>query len=126
MKFYILIVELILIVIPLGMIILEIFLSFNKIKGDTISGILNRWAYGRSFFITLAWGIVTGHLFLGSKEPWLKNNVVSVLVVAALALIAYLIGRKLKSEKMNWLTQAAILVVGTIIGHFVWSMNDYN
>lgn len=126
MQTYITIVELILIVIPLSMIILEVFLSFNKIKGDTISGIISGWAYGKSFFITLAWGIVTGHLFLGAREPWLKDNTISVIVVAVLAIIAAVIGRKMKSKKITRLAQAGILVTGMIIGHFIWSMNDYN
>jgi hypothetical protein len=126
MQIYITIVELILIVIPLSMIILEVFLSFNKIKGDTISGIVNGWAYGKGFFITLAWGIVTGHLFLGAKVPWLKDSTISVILVAVLAIIAALLGRKMKSKKITRLVQAGILVAGTIIGHFIWSMNDYN
>lgn len=126
MHIYLRTVELILIIIPLGMIILETFLSFNKIKGDTISGVINRWAYGKSFFITLAWGIVTGHLFLGAQNPLLKNNTTSVIVIAGIALIAGLIGWKMKSQKTNWLFQAILLVSGAILGHLIWSMNDYN
>ena len=125
MHVYSIAVELILIFIPLGMIILEIFLSFNNIKGDTISGIINRWAYGKSFFITLTWGIVTGHLFLGSKKPLLEDNTISVIVVAVLALVAGLIGWKMKASKTNYLFQAALLLVGLVLGHLLWSMNDY-
>lgn len=125
MHVYIKTVELILIIIPLGMIILEAFLSFNKIKGDTISGIIHHWAYGRSFFITLTWGIVTGHLFLGSKNPILKDNTISVIVVAVLAIIAGLVGWKMKTNRTSKLIQAALLIVGLILGHLLWSMNDY-
>ena len=114
------------IVIPLGMIILETFLSFNNIKGDTISGIIHRWTYGKSFFIALAWGIVTGHLFLGSKSPLLKDNVLSVVAVALLVVTAALIGCQMKWNKTNRLFQAIMLVSGTVIGHFIWSMNDFN
>lgn len=126
MQIYIRAVELILIIIPLAMLILESFLSFNNIKGDTISGIINRWAYGRSFFITLAWGIVTGHLFLGAQKPLLKDNTMSVVVVALLAVVAALIGCQMKWKKTNWLFQAIILISGAVIGHFIWSMNDFN
>jgi len=125
MNIYVTTVEVILIVIPLSMIILEAFLSFNQIKGDTISGIIHRWAYGRSFYITLTWGIVTGHLFLGSKNPILKDNTISVIVVAVLALIAGLIGWKMKANRTNKLFQATLLIVGLILGHLLWSMNDY-
>ena len=125
MNIYVTTVEVILIVIPLSMIILEAFLSFNQIKGDTISGIIHRWAYGRSFFITLTWGIVTGHLFLGSKNPILKDNTISVIVVAVLALIAGLIGWKMKANRTNKLFQTTLLIVGLILGHLLWSMNDY-
>ena len=125
MHVYITIVELILIIIPLGMIILEVFLSFNNIKGDTISGIINRWAYGRSFFITLTWGIVTGHLFLGSKKPLLEDNTISVIVVAILAIVAGLIGWKMRAKRTTYLFQAALLIAGMLLGHLLWSMNDY-
>lgn len=118
-------VELILIIIPLLMIILEVFLSFNDIKGDTISGIIHRWAYGKNYFITLMWGIVTGHLFLGSKNPILENNTVSVIVVALLALAVAILGWRVKFSKNNYIFQAALLIVGLVLGHLLWSMNDY-
>jgi len=126
MNVYVLVAESILLIIPLGMIILEGFLSFNNIKGDTITGILNGWAYGKNFFITLAWGILTGHFFLGSKVPLIKDNSMSVVIVALLAVTAALIGCSMKWKKTNWLFQLAVLITGTIIGHFIWSMNDFN
>ena len=107
------------------MIILETFLSFNNIKGDTISGIINRWAYGKNYFITLMWGIVTGHLFLGSKNPILEDNTVSVIVVAVLAIIVAILGWKVKFSKNNYIFQAALLIIGLVLGHLLWSMNDY-
>jgi hypothetical protein len=105
-------------------IILEIFLSLNDIKGDTISYIIRAWAYSRNFFIMLAWGIVTGHLFLGAKEPWLRDNTLSVIVVALFVCIAALVGCKLKSVKLNKTIQLILFIVGVFIGHFMWSMND--
>ena len=125
MENYLKAVELILIVIPLIMMALEAFLSFNDIKGDTISGIINRWAYGKNYFITLMWGIVTGHLFLGSKNPILEDNTVSVIVVAVLAIIAAILGWKIKFKRNNYIFQAALLIIGLALGHLLWSMNDY-
>lgn len=125
MQIYITIVEVVLIVITLAFLILEVILSLNNIEGDTISGIISEWAYGRNFFITFAWGIVTGHLFLGSKSPLLKDNVMSVVVVALLACIVVIVGCKRKSSNITRLFQAIILISGIVIGHFTWSMNDF-
>ena len=122
---YVLVAESILIVVPVAMIILELFLSFNKVKGDTISGILTSWAYGKSFFITLSWGILTGHFFLGSKYPLIANNTISVVVIAVLLIVVGVFGpRLLKREKTTWMFQMAMLIAGTLIGHLLWSMND--
>lgn len=125
LQIYITIVEVILIVITLSILILEVFLSLNNIEGDTISGIISEWAYGRNFFITFAWGIVTGHLFLGSKSPLIDDNFMSVLVVVILACITVIVGCKRKSAKVTWVIQAILLISGAIIGHFTWSMNDF-
>lgn len=125
MQIYITIVEVVLIVITLAFLILEVILSLNNIEGDTISGIISEWAYGRNFFITFAWGVVTGHLFLGSKSPLLKDNVMSVVVVALLACIVVIVGCKRKSSNITRLFQAIILISGIVIGHFTWSMNDF-
>jgi hypothetical protein len=113
-----------LVIATLGFIIFEIILSLNNTEGDTISFIIRGWAYSRNFFVTLAWGIITGHLFLGSKSPLITDNTISVVVAALLACIAALIGCKLKSVKINRLVQLILFVGGTIIGHFMWSMND--
>ena len=126
MNTYVIIAESILILVPLGMLILEGFLSFNNIKGDTISAILNGWASGKNFFILLAWGILTGHFFLGSKAPLIKDNTMSVVIVALLTVTAALIGCSMKWTKTSRLFQLAILIVGIIIGHLTWSMNDFN
>lgn len=124
MDIFVITVSAILIIVSLGMLILEIFLSLNDIEGDTISVIIRGWAFSRNFFITLAWGMVTGHLFLGSKSPIIEDNTLSVVVVALLASVAALIGCKLKTFKINTVIQLILFVGGAIIGHFIWSMND--
>jgi hypothetical protein len=124
MDIFVFSVEALLIIVPLGMLVLEIFLSLNDIEGDTISGIIKDWAYSRSFFVTLAWGIITGHLFLGSKSPLITDNVLSVVVVALLVCVAIIIGCKLKSVKINRIVQIFLFVSGALIGHLCWSMND--
>ena len=124
MNIFVIIVEAVLIIVIAGMLILEVILSLNDIEGDTISAIIRSWAYSRNFFITLAWGMVTGHLFLGSKSPLIADNTLSVVVVAFLACAAVIIGCKLKLVKINKVIQLSLFVAGTIIGHFIWSMND--
>lgn len=44
-------------------IVVDLFLAFNNIKEDTISEVLQNWAYSRFFVITWAWGVLAGHLF---------------------------------------------------------------
>lgn len=124
MNVFIVIVEAILIIVILGMLTLEIILSLNDIEGDAISVIIRGWAYSRNFFITLAWGIITGHLFLGSKSPLIADNALSVVTVALLACVAAIIGCKLKAVRISKLVQLTLFLVGAIIGHFIWSMND--
>lgn len=124
MDIFVITVSAILIIVSLGMLILEIFLSLNDIEGDTISVIIREWAFSRNFFITLAWGMVTGHLFLGSKSPIIEDNTLSVVVVALLVSVAALVGCKLKTFKINTVIQLILFVGGAIIGHFIWSMND--
>ena len=124
MNLFVIIVEAILLIVILGMMTLEIILSLNDIEGDSISVIIRGWAYSRNFFITLAWGIVTGHLFLGSKTPLIADNALSVVTVALLACVAAIIGCKLKAVKISRLIQLTLFVVGAAIGHFIWSMND--
>jgi len=124
MNVFVVIVEAILIIVILGMLTLEIILSLNDIEGDAISVIIRGWAYSRNFFITLAWGIITGHLFLGSKSPLIADNALSVVTVALLACVAVIIGCKLKAVRISKLVQLTLFLVGAIIGHFIWSMND--
>ena len=126
MNIYILTAELVLLLVPVGMLILEVFLSFNNIKGDTISQTIQKWAYDKNYFITLAWGIVTGHLFLGSANPVLVDNTMSVVVVALLTVATALIGCATKLRGNHWLFQLCLLIAGTGIGHLIWSMNDFN
>ena len=124
MNVFIVIVEAILIIVILGMLTLEIILSLNDIEGDAISVIIRGWAYSRNFFITLAWGIITGHLFLGSKSPLIADNALSVVTVALLACVAAIIGCKIKAVRISKLVQLTLFLLGAIIGHFIWSMND--
>ncbi len=124
MDIFVFTVGAVLIIVTLGMLILEVFLSLNDIEGDSISAIIRGWAYSRNFFITLAWGIVTGHLFLGSKNPIIKDDTLSVVVVALLTCVAVIVGCKFKAFKINTVIQFLLFVGGAIIGHFMWSMND--
>lgn len=124
MNIFVISVQALLIIVIVVMIILEVFLSLNDIEGDTISGIIKNWAYSRSFFIMLAWGIVTGHLFLGSKTPLIANDTLSVIVVAVIVCVVVIIGRILKSVKISRVLQFILFIGGALIGHLIWSMND--
>lgn len=107
----------------LFLILCNIILSLNQIENDTINHILKKWAYGKHFFITFAWGILGGHFFLGTKVPLFGDNwwlpVVLVIVILGALLI---IGLKQKDDfVMDRKLQLLLLVLGVLYGHFFWS-----
>ena len=103
---------------------LEFFLNTNDVEGDTVKARLREWAYGKSFFITFLWGVLTGHFFFGSENPVIKKTEWSVAAIVAMSLILIGIGRLLKS-KIKARHQLLLLVFGILFGHFFFSMN-YN
>ena len=105
------------------LVLCNIVLSLNEIENDTINYIIKKWAYGRYFFTTFAWGILGGHFFLGTKIPLFGDNwwlpVVLVVVILAALLI---IGFKQKEDfKMSARLQFLLLLMGVLYGHFFWS-----
>ena len=89
-----------------------------------IQTLQREWAYGKSFFITFLWGVLTGHFFFGSENPVIKKTEWSVAAIVAMSLILIGIGRLLKS-KIKARHQLLLLVFGILFGHFFFSMN-YN
>jgi len=105
-------------------VVLEVFLNFNDVEGDNMNIIIKNWVYSRYFFITFFWGVITGHLFLGSSEPLVRNTIVSVSIVAALSILLLILGIKIKSKVISQTIQLTLLILGILLGHFFWSMND--
>ena len=120
--FYYAVVGIILTVVAI-LFILEIYLSLNNIPGDNVNYQIKDWAYGKYFFITFFWGIVSGHLFMGSDSPLMRNTTWSVVIVAILVLGVLIAGLRLKNLRVTQAFQLTLLALGAIVGHFIWSMN---
>ena len=125
-----LLVEYFLIFMGLIFVLFEIVLNLMDIGGETTNVFLYNWSKGKFFFIPFALGAIMGHLFLGTK--WqifeedlisgMDNDMLSVLVLAGLALVMILIGWLIPFNKSK-LFLSIILVLGLLYGHFFWSMN---
>jgi hypothetical protein len=106
------------------LVIMEILLSLNDIPGDNINYNVYKWTYSKYYVIPIIWGILAGHLFLGSIKPIITNNTISVAVVAGITLILFLLGHFTQKPKVNRILVSILLMAGAIIGHLIWSMND--
>ncbi|NNE16752.1 MAG: hypothetical protein HKN51_17340 [Saprospiraceae bacterium] len=125
-KFYYFLVGALVFGVSALMVILEFGLSLNKTQKDNINYHINAWSSERFYFINFAWGVVGGHLFLGSKSPIIPENTVSVIVVAVISLIMIIHGVCfLKEKRISLSTRIFLLLTGFIAGHMLWSMNDY-
>lgn len=117
-------VEKVLIWIVSLLVVFDIYLYLNNTKGDTISNILLGWVKGKYFFISYVWGVLAGHFFLGTKSPpfGMESNLLSLIIVISIAIILLVMGmRKVKLKPVH---QISLLVFGTLIGHFFWSLNS--
>ncbi len=125
-----LLVEYFLIFMGLIFVLFEIVLNLMDIGGETTNVFLLRWSKGKFFFIPFALGAILGHLFLGTK--WvlfeteviegIDNDMLSVIVLAGLALIMVLVGFLIPFTKSKFFL-SLLLVLGVLYGHFFWSMN---
>jgi len=111
--------------VPIYLVLLEIWRSLNDIEGDNINYNLFRWTNRKMFVIPFAWGIILGHLTLGSMKPLIANNTISVIVVALLCIAMIVAGKWKKSTTIPRSYIAFLIVLGAFVGHFIWSMNDY-
>lgn len=125
LQHYYYIVASITVIIPAILILIEMFQNLNDVEGDNINYSIFKWTINRAFFIPFAWGVVMGHLFLGSMKPWIVNNTISVVIVAVMAALLGLFGEFKKTQTLGRSYMAVLIVLGAIVGHFLWSMNDY-
>ncbi len=102
-------------------IVVDLFLNLNDVKEDTISEVLQNWAYSRFFVITWAWGVVAGHLFVARANP-LFSSPSPILVLLGLTL-AILVTGLLYKNIVTVPTQVILLILGTIAGHLLWPVS---
>ena len=119
----------------LTLFVVEIIAKLNDIPNDNVNIIIRTWAYERFYFITFFCGIMTGHLFLGTTVKWcdckkigipFDCNIFDVLVIAVLSLLLLATGLIFKNKKPSKKFQVILFSLGLIIGHFVWTMNDFD
>lgn len=99
-------------------IVVDLFLAFNNIKEDTISEVLQNWAYSRFFVITWAWGVLAGHLFLTRATPIFNspNPIVVLLGLTTIILLAGLLNKTIVALPM----QVVLLILGAVAGYLLW------
>lgn len=104
-------------------VLLEIVLNLNEIEDDTSNIILLEASQGKLFFIPFALGAIMGHLFLGTEKPIIDiGDSTPVVVLFALSALMVIIGFTVPFKKSKAFL-SALLVLGLLYGHFVWSMN---
>lgn len=107
------------ILVILGIIIVvDLFLAWNQVDGDTISEVLQEWAYSRFFVLSWAWGVLAGHLFL-ARETALFGQPDSVKVLLGLSLGLFVIGQFVR-VMVSIPLQLVLLVLGTVAGYLLW------
>ena len=99
-------------------IVVDLFLAFNNIEEDTISEVLQNWAYSRFFVITWAWGVLAGHLFLTRATPIFNspNPIVILLGLTTIILLAGFFNKTIVALPM----QVVLLIMGAIAGYLLW------
>ena len=106
------------------LIVLEIVLKANKDKYDNVNFNIYKLSTSQHFFIPVFWGILMGHLFLGASDPWVENNTFSVVLVALFSILMIIVGTRItRMTSARWV-MAALIIIGALIGHFTWSMNE--
>ena len=102
---------------------LEFFLGSNDVKGDTIKVRIREWAYGKSFYITFLWGVLTGHFYFGAENPLIRKTEWSIVAIIIASILLILIGKFVKI-KITMKHQFILLIIGVLFGHFLFSMNS--
>ena len=102
--------------------VVDIVLALNDIETDNINHVLHDLSNKKFYFIPFFWGVLIGHLFLGSYTPWINMNA-GIIAVATATLMIIIVGQiwPLKKEKPSF--RISLLVAGIAYGHFLWSMN---
>lgn len=117
-------VELFLIIVGLAFVVFEIYLNLNDAPNDTTNVTLLELSKKRLIFIPFGFGIIAGHLFLGTY--WFnipsKYEVWVLVGFALICLLLYIFAPKIKTRSKTFFT--ILLAIGLLLGHFFWSMNS--
>ena len=115
--------------------IIEILAKLNKEPNDNVNELIRAWAYDKFYFITFAFGVIAGHLFLGITNRWFDCttlgfpdrfcSIFDVLVIAVLVLLVLATGLIFKYKSSNTVFHFLLLSAGLIAGHIIWSMNVF-
>ncbi len=115
---------------------MDIVLYSNDTKNDTVSNIMRDSTNNGHFYWIFLFGVLAGHFFLGQTQnlgfleslPENATGFQYVLIfggMTLLSLISYGTGKflikKIKDNKIILLCKGAVLVVGILFGHYVWS-----
>jgi len=95
----------------------DIVVALNDVKHDTISRVLQAWAFEFPV-IPFLWGILGGHWFWPRKTALIGPEY-SFVFVMVVVLIVLLLSPIIK----NVLPMPIWCVLGFVIGHYFWPMN---
>jgi hypothetical protein len=110
----------------LTLVVLDIILGTNRNPDDDITVYINKLSNGSLILIPYAWGVVTAHLYFGSKymlfQEYDDSNLYGMIGAVVIIGILGFIGWK-RSPKPNNLRTLALLLFGLVYGHFCWTMH---
>jgi uncharacterized BrkB/YihY/UPF0761 family membrane protein len=117
--------------------LLELMASLNDIPGDNVNVIIRQYALDKYFFITMFFGICTGHLFLGTHDrvvdwsglfnsAW-GNRTWDMIFVIVICLICLLLGhlKLFSTQTKTKKFQLIVFSLGVTLGHYFWSMKIF-
>lgn len=112
--------------------IVEILAKMNDIPNDNVNIIIRRWAFGKFYFITFFFGVISGHLFLGVSYRWFDCSTINlpfeceifdVIVIALINILLLCMGLVYSKKASNKVFQVSLFISGIVAGHIIWSMN---
>ena len=109
--------------IVLLIIVVDVFLAFfNNVEDDTVSEVLQGWAYNRFAVLSWAWGVLAGHLFLARVTNIFDNSALAISVLLIITLLLFLVGF-VSQINSSVIAQLFLLIAGTVAGYLLWPQN---
>lgn len=115
-----------LVVVAVALIAWDFVVATNQVKGDTISEILQHFAYKHPF-IPFGFGVLAGHFFWLSPHPThVVFQVATLATLSAFIFVVDLLSKKtdiiIATAMVN--SPASVFLFGFVVGHLVWPIGS--